>query len=532
MRRIWRLAAASVALALFSTGARAQAAHQHPAGSPEKLGKVAFPTTCRSDVQPRFERAVAMLHSFWFDEAHRAFQEVATADTSCAIAHWGVAMTLLGNPLIGQPLPQQRLTAALAAAERANTLAANVSPRERGYIEAALALYRDVGADRRPRLKAYESAMQSLRDAHPDDAEASIFYAIAVVANAPASDLTFARQKHAAEVLTPLFAKQPDHPGLAHYIIHSFDSPQLAGYGLAAARRYADIAPSAPHALHMPSHIFTRLGYWDESIATNRRSAAAEPDSNAAVHPMDYMVYAYLQQGRDEEARKVVARATNNPDRFYGGIIGYNFAAMSARYALERGRWADAAQLRVPTGAPPYVEAVTRFARAVGAARSAQPSLANEEIARLGALRDSLKRANDSYWATLVEAQRLAASAWTARAAGDDAHAVRLAREAATLEETVEKHPVTPGPLLPARELEGDLLLELGRAAEALRSYEKTLEREPNRARALAGAARSAELAKNRDAARKHYAALAKLMDRADADRAEARAARAYVKGE
>jgi tetratricopeptide (TPR) repeat protein len=531
MRRIWILASTSAALALSSTGAGAQAAHQHPAGSSEKLGKVAFPTSCKADLQPRFERAVAMLHSFWFDEAHRAFQEVGTADSSCAIAHWGVAMTLLGNPLIGQPLPQQRLTAALAAAERANTLATTASPRERAYIDAALALYRDVGADRRPQLKAYESAMQRLREAYPDDAEASIFYAIAVVANAPASDLTFARQKHAAEVLTPLFAKQPDHPGLAHYIIHSFDSPQLAGYGLAAARRYADIAPSAPHALHMPSHIFTRLGYWDESIATNRRSAAAEPDSNAAVHPMDYMVYAYLQQGRDEEARKVVARATNNPDRFYGGIIGYNFAAMPARYALERGRWTDAAQLRVPTGAPPYVEAVTRFARAIGAARSAQPPLAKDEVARLEILRDSLKRANDAYWATLVEAQRLAASAWVARTAADNTTALRLAQEAASLEETVEKHPVTPGPLLPARELEGDLLLDLGRHAEALRSYERTLEREPNRARALAGAARSAELAKNTDAARKHYAALAKLMDRADADRAEARAAKAFVSG-
>jgi tetratricopeptide (TPR) repeat protein len=281
----------------------------------------------------------------------------------------------------------------------------------------------------------------------------------------------------------------------------------------------------------MPSHIFTRLGYWDESIATNRRSAAAEPDSNAAVHPMDYMVYAYLQQGRDEEARKVVTRAIENPDRFYGGIIGYNFAAMPARYALERGRWTDAAQLRVPSGAPPYVEAVTRFARAVGAARSRQAALARAEIARLDTLRDSLKRGRDTYWATVVEAQRLAASAWTARASGDDANAVALARAAADLEETVEKHPVTPGPLLPARELEADLLLDLGRHADALRSYEKTLEREPNRARALAGAARAAELAKNTDAARRYYAALAKLMDRADPERAEARTAKAFISG-
>jgi tetratricopeptide (TPR) repeat protein len=531
MRRIWTITPALVAFTLHSADARAQAGHQHPVGKAEKLGKVRFPTTCTAAVRPHFERAVAMLHSFWFDEAHRTFQQVATDDSTCAMAHWGVAMTLLGNPLLGQPLPAPRLASALAAAERAGALSAQVSPRERAYIDAALALYRDVGTDRRPRLSAYEAAMQRLREQYPDDAEAAIFYAIAMVANAPASDLTFARQKEAAGILTPLFARQPDHPGLAHYIIHAFDSPQLAGNGLAAARRYADIAPSAPHALHMPSHIFTRLGYWDESIATNRRSAAAEPDSNAAVHPMDYTVYAYLQQGRDQEARKVVDRAVQNPDRFYGGITGYNFAAMPARYALERGRWAEAAQLRAPAATAPFIEAVTRFARAIGAARSAQPGQAREEVARLDSLRDSLKRSGDAYWATVVEAQRLAAASWTARASGDDTTAVRLARSAAELEETVEKHPVTPGPLLPARELEGDLLLDLGRYVDALRSYERTLQREPNRARALAGAARAAQLAKNTDAARKHYAALAKLMDRADADRAEARAAKAFISG-
>jgi tetratricopeptide (TPR) repeat protein len=531
MRRIWTIVPALVAIALYGSDGLAQAGHHHPAASAGKLGKVSFPTTCKRNVQPRFERAVAMLHSFWFEQAQRTFEEVAKDDPACAMAHWGIAMTLLGNPLIGQPLPEARLHNAVAAAERADALAARVSPRERGYIDAALALYRDVGPDRRPRLQSYELVMRAVREQHPTDPEASIFYALALVANAPANDLTFAKQKQAAEILTPLFARQPDHPGLAHYIIHAFDSPQLAEHGLGAARRYADIAPSAPHALHMPSHIFTRLGYWDESISTNRRSAAAEPDSNAAVHPMDYMVYAYLQQGRDEEARKVVARAVQNPDRFYGGIIGYNFAAMPARYALERGRWTDAAQLRVPTNAPPYVEAVTRFARAIGAARSAQAPQAREEIARLDSLRDSLKRSGDSYWATVVEAQRLAAAAWTARASGDDVNAVNLARSAAELEETVEKHPVTPGPLLPARELEGDLLLDLGRAADALRSYEKTLQREPNRARALAGAARAAELAKDKDAARRYYAALAKLMDRADPDRVEARTARAFLVG-
>ncbi|HUF30944.1 MAG TPA: tetratricopeptide repeat protein, partial [Gemmatimonadaceae bacterium] len=285
----------------------------------------------------------------------------------------------------------------------------------------------------------------------------------------------------------------------------------------------------APHALHMPSHIFTRLGYWDESIATNRRSAAAEPDSNAAVHPNDYMVYAYLQQGRDADAHRVIERSKVAADRFYGAILGYNAVAMQARYPLERSEWAEAAALPVPAGSAPFVEAIARFARAVGSARSGNAAQAKVEVAALTTLRDSLAARKDSYWATIVDAQRLAASAWVARSEGRSEDAVRLARQGAELEETVEKHPVTPGPLLPARELEGDLLLELGRAADALRSYEKTLEREPRRARALYGAARAAEQSKNTAAARAHYQELAQLMKGADASRAEPKAAREFL---
>ncbi len=279
----------------------------------------------------------------------------------------------------------------------------------------------------------------------------------------------------------------------------------------------------------MPSHIFTRLGYWDESIATNRRSAAAEPDSNAAVHPNDYMVYAYLQQGRDAEALRVIERVRTAADRFYGAIISYNAVAMQARYALERSAWAEAAALPLPAGSAPFVEAIARFARAVGSARSGNAAQAKVEVAALTALRDSLAARRDSYWATIVDAQRLAASAWIAKGEGRADDAVRFAREGAELEETVEKHPVTPGPLLPARELEGDLLLELGRAADALRSYEKTLEREPRRARALFGAARAAEQSKNDSLARKHYEELALLMKDADASRAEVKKARAFL---
>ncbi|HEX2092861.1 MAG TPA: hypothetical protein VHG28_10685 [Longimicrobiaceae bacterium] len=522
-------AAAALTLGVLTTFAAGAQEHRH-GGPGEKLGSVTFPTSCSTAAQPLVERGVAMLHSFWFDQAQRTFEEAAAADPRCAMAQWGIAMTLLGNPFTAVSPPEPQLRAALTAARAAVDLARAATPRERGYAEAALALYRDYGTvDYRTRMRAHEEAMRRLREAAPDDPEASIFYARAVIANAPPSDLTFERQRFAAGILDPLFRARPDHPGLAHYTIHAYDAPPIAEHGLEAARRYAGIAPSAPHALHMPSHIFTRLGYWDESIETNRRSAAAEPDSNAAVHPMDYMVYAYLQQGRDAEARRVVDRAVQNPDRFYGGITGYNFAAMPARFALERGRWNEAARLKLPTAAPPYVEAVTRFARAVGAARSNQPTLARTEIAALGALRDTLAARKDEYWATIVGAQRLAAQAWLARAERDDARAVRLAREAAELEETVEKHPVTPGPLLPARELEGDLLLELGRAADARRSYEQTLRREPNRARALFGAARAAELAGDRAAARTRYEELLKLMASAGADRREPTLARAFL---
>jgi tetratricopeptide (TPR) repeat protein len=516
----------AVGVAVAASSALAQ--HEHR--GKETLGRVTFPTSCAPAVQPELDRAAAMLHSFWFEAAHKAFDNIAAADPGCAMAHWGVAMTLWGNPFVGQPIPAERQQAGLAAAERASALASRATDRERMYIAAAAALWRDgEKLDHLARLGRHEQAMRALYEAHPGDPEAAMFYARAIIANAPPTDLEFKRQLYAATLLEPLFEKQPDHPGLAHYIIHTFDSPKLAGQGLSAAKRYAAIAPAAPHALHMPSHIFTRLGYWDESIEANRRSAAAEPDSNAAAHPNDYMVYAYLQQGRDADAWRVITRSREMADRYYGGILGYNAAAMPARYALERSAWKEAAQLQLVSKAAPFVEAVPRFARAVGAARSGNTIQANAEIVALAALRDSLTARNDTYWATIVEAQRLAASAWVARAEGKNDEAVRLAREGAELEETVEKHPVTPGPLLPARELEGDLLMELGRPADALRSYEMTLTREPRRARALFGAARAAEKSGNSSAARARYEQLSSLMQRAEPSRPEVRIAREFL---
>jgi tetratricopeptide (TPR) repeat protein len=506
------------------------AAQDHPAPSTQALGSVDFPSSCAAAVSEDVERAVAMLHSFWFAEAANTFRSIAQADPSCAMAYWGLAMTEMGNPMARVLPSPEALRTGLEAAQRARELAAAQSHREQMYADAVLAFYQGEGRDLLSRMTTHEESFAALHRAHPDDPEATIFYARAVIANAPPTDLTFARQIAGAELLEPLFEAHADHPGLAHYLIHAYDAPALAMRATEAAFAYAGIAPSAPHALHMPSHIFTRLGYWDESIETNARSAQAEPEPNAAVHPMDYMVYAYLQQGRDAAAKEVVDRAVVNSDRYYGGALGYNFTAMPARYAVERGAWADAAALRLPVGALPHVEAITRFARAVGAARGGNAGSAQAEIDALAALESTLRGQNDSYWATVVGAQRLAAAAWAAHAGGDDAAAVRLGTEAADLEETVEKHPVTPGPILPARELLGDLLLELDRPAEALAAYEATLKREPNRARTLFGAARAAELTGDRQKARTHYTALLELMADADSDRAEPRAARDFLR--
>ena len=523
-----RLPAFAAATALVAASSAAAQDHVHPQGDAGRLGRVSFAVSCAAGIQPKFERAVAMLHSFWFEAADKAFTDIALADSNCALAYWGRAMTLMGNPMTRSSPPPDRLRSGLTLATRARELAAGASHREQMYADAVLAYYRDHDTrDHLTRMKAHEQAFDALRRAHPEDMEAAIFYARTVVANAPPTDQTFAGQLAAAELMQPLFDKHPDHPGLAHYLIHAYDAPPIASKGARAAQAYAGIAPAAPHALHMPSHIFTRLGYWDESIETNQRSARAEPDSNAAVHPMDYMVYAYLQQGRQLAAKDVVDRAVNNPDRFYGGTLGYNFAAMPARYALEREAWSEAATLKLPVGGAAYVRALTHFARGIGAARGGSATAAKVEHDSLASLKAQLDRANDSYWATIVEAQRLATAAWIALAERDTVRAVRLAGSAAALEETVEKHPVTPGPILPARELEGDMLLQLGRPAEALVAYEKTLTREPRRLRALRGAMLAAVQARRMEAASTHRAALRDLLSKADPD-----VRRRYVTGE
>ena len=456
------------------------------------------------------------------------------------MGYWGQAMSLF-HPLWTPPSLDE-LRAGLAAALRGYTVAR--TPRERAYLAAVRAYYEAyTTVDPKTRLVAYAQAMEEVERQHPGDSEASIFYALSLIAlgQANPTDTTFTYQRRADSILEPLFRREPRHPGLAHYLIHTNDVPQLAPLGLYAARRYAEIAPDVPHAQHMPSHIFTRLGLWDDAIASNHRSAAAarqfeeERHLNALWdqrgHAWDYMVYAYLQQGRDGEAKRVVDEAANVTAGYPAGSLvnAYALAAIPARYALERGAWGEAARLAVRP-APEWraSEAITRFARAIGAARSGDTTLARSEALALAEI-DSAEAAvggAHAYWSGQVRIQRLAAWAWLARAAGDGADAVRQARAAADLEDGTQKHPVTPGAVLPARELLGDLLLELGRPVEAAQAFAASLAQQRSRARSLFGAARAAELAGDAVTARARYQDYLTQLQKGDGTRPELAIAR------
>jgi hypothetical protein len=518
----------------------AQGEHQHGAAQHEQVGRVTFQTTCRLVAQPHFERGVALLHSFWYEESGLAFAAASAADTGCAMAYWGRAMSLL-HPLWTPPPPAEARDG-LAQAERAVRLSP-AGTRERGYAEAIAAFYRGYdGSNFRPRLEAYEAAMATLAQRYPKDDEAQIFHALALIAvgQLDAADTTYARQRRAGAILEPLYRRHPGHPGLAHYLIHAYDSPLLAKEGIGAAARYAEIAPSVPHAQHMPSHIYTRVGMWDASIASNRRAAEAagafeqrqhmEALWDQHGHALDYLAYAYVQEGRDREAKAVVDEAGRATVGFPANSLtnDYALAAIPARYLLERGRWAEARMLAVrPAPAWRAAEALTHFARALGAARSGDSVSARAEVDTLRQLEEAVGQVNgQAYWSTQVRIQRLAASAWVSKLAGDTAAALEAARSAADLEDVTEKHPVTPGALLPARELYGDLLLELGRPGEALGAYRASLSRQPNRARSLFGAARSAELSGDSATARQRYQELEKLLAAGDGNRPELAMAR------
>jgi hypothetical protein len=513
-----------------------QAGHDHQAGKPpERLGRVVFATTCDPRAQVRFERGLALLHSFWYEEAGQAFRAVVAADSSCAMGYWGEAMSTL-HPLWTSP-SQKESEIALAAAMRAVRLARSGS-READYAKAIATYYVGYGTiDHRTRLMAYQAAMEKLAQRHPTDDEARILYALALIAvgQLDANDTTYARQRLAASILEPLFRKYPDHPGLAHYLIHAYDNPALARQGLVAAQRYALIAPSVPHALHMPSHIYTQVGQWDQSIECNLRSARAaqifERKQHVGFwdqhgHALDYLVYAYLQQGRDAEARRIVERVKRVKAVFPENslINDYALAAIPARYALERGQWREARSLTVrPAPGWPAAEAISHFARAIGAARSHDSATARTEIDTLGIIGSALAKAGgpQTYWSTQVEIQRRAAVAWLAWDSRDTATALRLAASAADLEDITAKLPVTPGAVLPARELYGDLLLESGRGAEAAKAYQASLARQPHRARSLLGAGRAAQAAGDRASARQSYRQFLQLMGKSGRARPE-----------
>ena len=470
-----------------------------PAGRPpEQLGKVSFPTSCAPAVQPAFERGVALLHSFWFPEARKVFLQVAQDDPSCTMAYWGLGVNRLLNPFGGQP-PEKVLLEGQAAVDKGLAMPAKTE-RERGYLEAIAALYTHDKAAWRERVLRYEQAMERLAARYPQDIEAAIFYALALNVAVDANDKTYARQLKAAAILEPIFAAQPDHPGVAHYLIHSYDYPPIADKGLPAARKYAAIAPSAAHALHMPSHIFTRTGSWEDSFSTNRRSeetARRNKTPDEILHALDYQVYAALQLGRDADARAALERMQSAGT--YERVAGaFALAAGPARYAMERGDWKAAAQLAPGKSPYPYVDAMTHFARAIGAARSGDAASALKDAARLAELRDEMAKRKDAYWTDQVEAQRLAAQAWVALAQGRNDEALSVMRQSADLQDKSEKAPVTPGYVGPSRELLGEMLLELKRPAEALKEFELSAAHDPNRLRGSLGAARArAELARN-----------------------------------
>jgi len=527
---------------LLARPVRAQ--HEH-GRSAEQLGRVVFPISCNPVAQQRFSRALALLHSFWWEQGQAAFQAVADADSTCAMAYWGMALNAWGNPFVGGPGGNagkgDPLRRGAAAAERASALSARTA-RERGFIAASAALYR--GFDSIPntqRLQAYSDTLARVYRDFPTDTEVAIYYALSLVETASKTDTTFARQKRAAAILNPLFQRFPEHPGLAHYIIHANDSPPLATLGLDAARRYAEIAPSAPHAQHMPSHIFVRLGLWDETIAANQRAFEAglayarahnQPVAPERLHALDYMVYAYLQEGRDRAARSTIDTAqrletTGTSDML---LANYNRVAMEARLPLERSDWAAASRLPVRVAELTIGAALDHFARGIGAARLGDTAQARLEIAALAATEADMTRRADTEWARVVAIKRQVVTAWTELAAGDTVAALRDARAAADIEDVTEKQPVTPAELLPARELQADMLLATGRYGEARAAYETTLMREPGRARSLFGAARAAELAGDRAGARRRYDDFLAQMRTGDGERAEMAQARAALR--
>jgi tetratricopeptide (TPR) repeat protein len=502
--------------------------HQHGAAG-EKLGKVHFATSCNPAAQQQFDRAVALLHSFQFSYAIDGFNATLKADSSCAMAYWGIALSHWSNPFAAGLKATSQLEDGRQAAERGRATGAKTE-RERAYIAAVSKLYGDFEkTSQQVRLLAYRDAMAETAAHYPQDHEASIFYALALAASEEPTDKTYASRLKAGAILEALFAQEPEHPGLAHYIIHAYDVPPLAARALLAAQRYSVIAPDAPHALHMPSHTFTRVGYWQDSIDSNlAASAAARREGQTAeeLHALDYQAYAYLQTAQDEAARRLVESLPQILSRFDSRIVSsgaapplagyFALAAIPARYTLERQDWKAAAQLEVRETPFPYTEAMTYFARGLASAHLGDIASARASREALTRIHDRLTKSNEGYWAEQVEIQRRGVSAWMALAEGRTDEALREMESAAELEDSTEKSAVTPGPLAPSRELLGEMLLQMNRPKEALEEFESTLKREPNRFRSLYGEAHAAQLKGDGEAGRRYFREVLKVCEHAD----------------
>jgi hypothetical protein len=528
---------------LPSSAAVFLSAHRALAGDSSDVGQVRFPVSATALAQEKFNRAVAMLHSFWYEELDDAFSQVSNDDPRCGMAYWGLAMSYY-HPLWSPP-DATALRKGWEAVQKAREIGTG-SQREKEYIAAIEVFYLDWDkVDHQTRSLAYSKAMEQLHQRYPDDKEAAVFYALALIATAPPNDKTYSNQKKAAEILERVRIEMPDHPGVIHYILHAYDSPPLAHLALAAARRYARVAPAVPHAQHMPSHIFTRLGLWEESIHSNEASATAAREYaqkirmksvwDEQIHAMDYLIYAALQCAQDKKAKSVLDEfnaiqkvSSENPK------AAYPLAAIPARYALERRNWAEAARLAPAAWLPlerfPWAEAMICFARGVGAARSGQLAAARNELAKIQAFHHALVQNKQQDWAVPTDLLHRELAAWFALAEGKPADAARLMAGAAELEDSTEKLPLTPGPIIPAREQLGDLLLEAKDPLAALREFETSLRSAPNRFNSLYGAANAARATGNMDKARSHFAKLVGVCLRADTERAELQEARVFLK--
>ena len=519
-----------LAATIASTLALAAAVPMHAQeNADQRLGTVHFETSCNDVAQRRFDRGMRYQHSFWYRASKEIFEATLQADPTCGIASWGIALGLLDNP--HNPIPEKNLPLGLAAIQKAKEVGAKTE-RERDYIDAMALMYTDYDKlTHVQRIDAYLNAMEKLTTKYPNDDEAQIFYAITLNTSASPTDKTYAQQLKGAAILEPIFKRQPHHPGVAHYLIHLYDYPAIADKGIDAARRYAQIAPAAPHALHMPSHIFTRVGFWNDSIKSNLASAKAaktDKEYDSQLHAEDYLVYAYLQLGEDKSADGIIKDMTAAPPSDGFGAA-FALAASPARYMIERGDWQGAANLPVRQTKFPQARAITHFARALGAARSGNPDAAKTEIAALADLRDKLMAAKVADWPIAVDIQRQIATAWMLHAEGKYDEALYAMSAAADAEDKIDKHPVTPGWIAPARELYGAMLLDRGKPKEALTAFEATIARERNRFDAYVGAAKAADALGEKAKEKEFYEKLVELTAGLQPERQVLADARAFV---